>query len=185
MLSPYTKAASALESASYPCFIKNNCGHMPEQFRLLVVEDNDDDSALLHQAIVDSGLEIAATFLRDAWELEDYLTSQVKRHAPLPSVVLLDLNLPKRNGLEVLRWIKAHRQLGSLLVVIWSGSLDPEDEAASYEHGASLFIVKPVRFAQFDSVLRMICDLAVQPWTIAHGAQKMRESLLQSGTRTL
>ena len=129
---------------------------MSDTVRLLVAEDREDDRILLRQAIHSSGLRIAVDFVRDGQEVINYITSRLSAGDNLPSLALLDLNLPRFSGLEVAKWIKGKLGQAGLNIVIWSGSMDPRDRDASYEHGATFFMHKPSEYASLESVAQFL-----------------------------
>jgi|SRR5947208_2422532 len=133
---------------------------MSGKFRLLVAEDREDDCILLRQAIAKSGLDIAATFVHDGQEVINYLTVCARHQQVLPALVLLDLGLPEVSAIEVLQWIRARPELAGLIVIIWSGSLDPGKRRASLEHGANMFIPKPADWSRLDAMVKTLYRFA-------------------------
>jgi CheY-like chemotaxis protein len=128
---------------------------------LLLVEDNpyDLDLALIAlQAHVDSSsIETA----RDGQEALDFLSREGKwadRVGEGPALVLMDLKLPKLNGLEVLREIRRRPRLFSLPVVAFTSSREPRDLRRCYELGANAFIVKPMNFSEFSQMLALVAS---------------------------
>ncbi len=120
---------------------------------LLLVEDNPDDELLALRALEKSGIESGVTVVRDGVEALDYLLRrgswQDRPADELPTVVLLDLNLPKLNGLEVLKELRSHPETRTLPVVIMTTSVEEEDISEGYSSGANSFISKPVDYDQF------------------------------------
>jgi CheY-like chemotaxis protein len=119
--------------------------------QLLLVEDNPDDEALTIRALrrVNVGNEVVV--VRDGVEALEYLlgTGSGSDARPMPQVVLLDIKLPKLDGLEVLRRLRADPRTKVLPVVILTSSSEEEDRVRSYELGANSFVRKPVDFSQF------------------------------------
>ena len=124
---------------------------MPHPVTILLVEDNPDDEALTVMALRDvpATLEVA----RDGQEAMDYLTNDGR---PLPRLVLLDLKLPKIDGLEVLRRIREDDRTRLTPVVVLTSSNAPNDVVASYRLGANSYVRKPVHFNQFSEMIRQL-----------------------------
>ena len=124
---------------------------MPHPVTILLVEDNPDDEALTVMALrgVPATLEVA----RDGQEAMDYLTNDGKA---LPRLVLLDLKLPKVDGLEVLRRIREDDRTRLTPVVVLTSSNAPNDVVASYRLGANSYVRKPVNFDQFSETIRQL-----------------------------
>jgi two-component system response regulator len=120
---------------------------------ILLVEDNDDDVELTRRAFARSKLDSELVVVRDGQEAIDYLTGARayagRDPAVLPRLVLLDLNLPKLNGLEVLRAIRASEATRRLPVVILTTSREEKDIISSYDLGANSYVRKPVDFGKF------------------------------------
>jgi two-component system response regulator len=120
---------------------------------ILLVEDNASDEKLTVLAFKKSGVSNQVVVVRDGASALDYLFGTGK-HADrdpsvLPSVVLLDLKLPKVDGLEVLRRIRADERTKFLPVVVLTSSKEDEDVLHSYELGANAYVRKPVEFSEF------------------------------------
>jgi two-component system, chemotaxis family, response regulator Rcp1 len=126
---------------------------------ILLVEDNPGDVRLTKEALRESPLGAELWVAEDGVEAMDFLR-RVGKHvaAPRPSLVLLDLNLPKKDGLQVLREIKSDPELRRIPVVILSTSRADWDVRASYENQANCFITKPVHLDQFLETVRTIGD---------------------------
>ena len=120
---------------------------------ILLVEDNPDDVELTRIAFAEADLDSRLEVVRDGAEALDYLFARGahagRDPARLPSIVLLDLNLPKVDGREVLQAIRANEATRSLPVVMLTTSTEPFDVDASYALGANSYIRKPVDFEQF------------------------------------
>ena len=120
---------------------------------ILLVEDNPQDEMLALRALRKANLAHQVDVARDGQEALDYLFREGKfrnRGEPhLPTVVLLDLNLPRIGGLEVLERLRGHPLTRLLPVVILSSSDEGRDRLRSYENGANSFVRKPVKFMQF------------------------------------
>ena len=126
---------------------------MPMDKDILLVEDNPDDVELTRIAFAEAGLDMRLDVVRDGAEAIDYLFARGahagRDPAKLPAIVLLDLNLPKLDGREVLQAIRASEAMRNLPVVVLTTSTEPFDVDASYAMGANSYIRKPVDFEQF------------------------------------
>ncbi|NEX63161.1 response regulator [Noviherbaspirillum galbum] len=128
---------------------------------ILLVEDNPNDLELTLIALERSNLANEVIVLRDGAEALDYLNGEgdwLNRPAGNPAVVLLDLKLPKVDGLEVLRHIRSKDKLKSMPVVMLTSSSEEQDLLRSYELGVNAYVVKPVDFKDF---VRAIADLGI------------------------
>jgi two-component system response regulator len=125
---------------------------------ILLVEDNPDDETLTLRALKKNNIMNDVVVARDGVEALDYLFAsgayQGRDVAVLPEVVLLDLKLPKVDGLEVLRRIRADRRTKLLPVVILTSSNEDQDRITGYDLGANSYIRKPVDFNQFIEAVR-------------------------------
>ena len=128
---------------------------------ILLVEDNPHDLELTLIALEKSQLANEVIIMRDGAEALDYLHGRgqfAERQQGNPTVVLLDLKLPKVDGLEVLREIRNSAHLKSIPVVMLTSSKEEQDLLRSYELGVNAYVVKPVDFNEF---VRAIADLGV------------------------
>ena len=119
---------------------------------ILLVEDNPKDAELTLAALSRCQLLNDVTHVRDGVEALEYLRCQGPYEGAMhggPVVVLLDLKLPKLNGLEVLKEIRGDRALSSTPVVMLTSSREEQDLIRSYELGVNAFVVKPVDFKEF------------------------------------
>src|SRR5688572_32387226 len=131
---------------------------------ILLVEDNRDDEELAIRALKKNNIQNAVVVARDGVEALEYLFgpgsgsgSGGDADAPvLPQVILLDLNLPKLNGLDVLRRIRAEQRTRFLPVVVLTSSKEDEDILNSYSLGANSYVRKPVDFAQFIEAVKTL-----------------------------
>jgi two-component system, response regulator len=127
---------------------------------ILLVEDNPDDEALTLRALKKNNISNQVIVARDGAEALEYLfgTGQYSgRYANLiPQVVLLDLKLPKVEGLEVLRRMRANESTKLLPVVILTSSNEEQDRINGYDSGANSYVRKPVDFNQFIEAVRQL-----------------------------
>ena len=128
----------------------------PSPGKLLLVEDNPDDEALMLRAIKKSNIKEEVVVVRDGAEAVQYLLEQgpdgEERAEWLPRVVFLDLKLPRLDGLEVLQRIRANASTRLLPVVILTTSGQEEDLLRSYVLGASSFVRKPISYSELIKV---------------------------------
>ena len=118
---------------------------MSKSIDILVVEDNEDDVILIREAFAEGKMVNSITVVADGEEAMAYLQHQGRyADATLPGIVLLDINMPKKNGFEVLADIKADQRLRPLPVVMLTVSEREEDVIRSFEGGACSYIRKPV-----------------------------------------
>src|SRR6266702_2766783 len=122
---------------------------------ILLVEDNPDDEALTRRALAKNNIQNEVV-VADGAEALNHLLGADARAAPLPEVILLDLKLPKVDGLEVLRRIRADERTRLLPVVILTSSNEERDLLAGYGLGANSYIRKPVEFGQFVEAVRQL-----------------------------
>jgi len=122
---------------------------------ILVVEDNPVDLDLTQRAFAKHRIANPIQVARDGEEALDFIP-RWEAGEPLPSVILLDLKLPKVNGLDVLRRLKSHRQTSIVPVIILTTSAEDRDIEEAYRLGANSYIVKPVDFEKFVDVAAQI-----------------------------
>lgn len=126
---------------------------------ILLVEDNPDDEALTLRALQKNNILNDVAIVRDGAEALDYLFCQgsyATREPSSPAVILLDLKLPKIDGLEVLNRIRNDARTRLLPVVILTSSKEEQDVIKGYSFGANSYIRKPVDFAQFIEAIRQV-----------------------------
>jgi DNA-binding response OmpR family regulator len=117
----------------------------PHNPRILLIEDDENDAFFFERAAVKAGLPVSV--VRDGQDAIHYLSgagTYADRQAhPLPGIVVLDLNLPVKHGLEVLKWIRAQRATHNLIVLVLTSSIDVLDLHQAYSLGANSYLVKP------------------------------------------
>jgi CheY-like chemotaxis protein len=125
-----------------------------------MAEDDPDDRLLIKEALVESQLVNPIQFVGNGEELLDYLNRRGqyrnRRRFPRPGVILLDLNMPKKDGREALQEIKADPKLRQIPVVVLTTSTAEEDIVRTYDLGANSFISKPVTFEGLVKVMKSL-----------------------------
>jgi two-component system response regulator len=127
---------------------------------ILLVEDNDDDVALTIRAFKKNNIKNRVVVMRDGVEALDYLFAtgahSGRDRSDRPQVILLDLKLPKLDGLEVLRRIRADESTRMLPIVVLTSSKEEQDLVASYQLGCNSYVRKPVDFDEFVEAARQL-----------------------------
>ena len=126
---------------------------------IMLVEDNFTDAALTIRALERGGVRHRLTLVRDGAEALEFLRRQGRfARAPRPDLILLDLNLPKIDGRELLATIKSDDDLGSIPVVIMTGSEDYEDELRGQRLNVEGYVTKPVDMPKFLGLVKELKD---------------------------
>jgi CheY-like chemotaxis protein len=127
---------------------------------ILMADDDEDDRDFARQAIQENRLANELRFVEDGEELLDYLYRRGRfsdpKDSPRPGLILLDLNMPRRDGREALREIKSDPSLRQIPVVVLTTSKTDEDILRSYDLGANCFISKPVTFEGLVDVVKVL-----------------------------
>lgn len=127
---------------------------------ILMADDDEEDCMLAREALVESRLANDLHFVQDGEELMDYLYRRgqyaQESNSPRPGLILLDLNMPKKDGREALREIKTDPNLRQIPVLVLTTSKAEEDIYSSYDLGANSFITKPVTFSALVQVIKTI-----------------------------
>jgi two-component system response regulator len=123
---------------------------------ILLIEDNPDDEALTLRALSKNNIMNEVVVARDGQQALDYFFDENASTRPMPAVVLLDLKLPKIDGLEVLRRIRADQRTCLQPIVILTSSREEQDIVNGYRLGANSYIRKPVDFTQFMDSVRQL-----------------------------
>ena len=126
--------------------------HVTRSRVILLVEDNPDDEALTLRALKKNNIANQVVVTRDGVQALEYLFTTPE----LPELVLLDLKLPRLDGLEVLKRLRAHPVTRRLPVVVLTSSKQDRDLLESYDSGANSFVQKPVDFADFSEAVRQL-----------------------------
>lgn len=125
---------------------------------ILMADDDDDDFLLTKKALAESKLLNRLVRVKDGEELLDYLYNRGEHTGdnPRPGVILLDLNMPRKDGREALREIKSDPELKDIPIVIFTTSKAEEDIYRSYQLGSNSFITKPVTFENLITVMKTL-----------------------------
>ena len=133
---------------------------LPSSYTVLLVEDDPNDVLLIQRAFQRNHVANAVQVVRDGDEALAYLSGQApfadrERH-PLPVLMLMDLKMPRKSGLEVLEWVRQQPGLKRLPIIVLTSSNQSPDINRAYELGANSYLVKP---AGFDSLLDLVKNL--------------------------
>ena len=131
---------------------------MKQPVTVLMADDNPDDRFLTKEAFYEANLTNKLEFVENGEELLDYLNRSNKFSnlvgQPLPGLILLDLNMPRKDGREALKEIKSHPHFRRIPVVVLTTSKADEDVLRSYDLGVNSFILKPLSFDDFINVIK-------------------------------
>ena len=132
-----------------------------EPVEILLAEDNDADAEMTIRALQRNHLTNRLVRVKDGAEALDFVFRRgvyASRQPDLPKLLLLDLNMPKVDGIEVLRQVKSHEETRTMPVVMLTSSAEERDIVESYSLGVNSYVVKPVEFARFaDEVAKAGC----------------------------
>jgi CheY-like chemotaxis protein len=128
---------------------------MTSHLEILLVEDNEDDVIIIQEAFVEARLATVMKRVSDGEEALAYLRREGPyQHVFLPALILLDINMPRKNGFEVLEAVKADSTLRAIPLIMLTMSEREEDITRSFASGACSFIHKPVNLEQFNAVIK-------------------------------
>ncbi|HEY3419829.1 MAG TPA: response regulator [Methanomassiliicoccales archaeon] len=124
--------------------------------QILIVEDNRADSLLLRNLIKETGIPSDLTVVNDGEKAIQFIRSLMNNGNQFPDLVLLDINLPKKNGHEVLSFMRKNAGLDDLCIVMCSGSISEEDEVMARLNGANAYLVKPIGATEMERMIESI-----------------------------
>lgn len=124
-----------------------------EKLFVLIAEDDADDRFLLQNAFEEMGYTDKLEFVENGVELMDFLENNANNSNSVPGFILLDLNMPKKDGREVLKELKQHDNYKTIPVVVFSTTKNETEVKRCYELGANTYVVKPV---SYDSLLKFV-----------------------------
>ena len=129
---------------------------------ILIVEDDEDDYFLITNSMQHSEFDCDVRWVKDGEEAMNYLLRQNEWQdplkSPIPSLILLDINMPKKNGLEVLQEMKKNPALKNLFTVIFTSSKNKDNILSAYSLGANSYIQKPSQIEKFKTGIQMILE---------------------------
>ena len=124
---------------------------------ILIVEDNPGDVRLIKEALKTSSINPTLYFTRDGVEATHFLETRKRELSNgFPQLIVLDLNLPKKSGFEVLQFVKGDEMLKRIPVIVLSSSQNPEDVAKAYDLHANCYLTKPTNFEAFFNVVKAV-----------------------------
>ena len=134
--------------------------HLGKPITILMADDDEDDRLLAQEALEECRLANNLHFVQDGEELLDYLYHRGKftppTQSPRPGLILLDLNMPRKDGREALQEIKADSELRQIPIVVLTTSKAEEDIYRTYDLGANSYITKPVTFESLVEVMKIL-----------------------------
>ena len=155
---------------------------------ILLVEDNEDDVFFMRRAFKNAEVPCAIQVVEDGQKAIDYLAGtgdfSDRARFELPFLLLLDLKLPFRNGLEVLQWIRQQPGFTSLIVVMFTSSRENSDIEKAYKLGANSFLVKPASVDQLLNTVRSIKTYWIEHNELPLGNKGSREASRVEGRET-
>ena len=135
---------------------------MDRNLTVLIAEDNEDDAFLLERAFRSIGLKNPIQIVADGEQVIAYLQGADKfadrQNYPFPSVVFLDLKMPRKDGFDVLEWLRDHPECHVMPTMIFSSSSDPADITRAYQFGANAYLVKPGSMPELEVFLKRAFD---------------------------
>jgi CheY-like chemotaxis protein/DNA-binding XRE family transcriptional regulator len=152
---------------------KNLCCERTLPLSILLVEDNPVDEMLVREALVQSNVSTVMHAVHDGIEAIQFLRRKKNIELfPKPDVILMDLNIPKRSGLEILKEIKQDRELMDIPVILLTNSINPDDMARGYKLGASGFMSKSFDVREFNKNIKLVTEY----WSQAMILPSMQQS---------
>lgn len=138
----------------------------PYNSGLLLVEDNPNDILLFQRALRKAKLDIPLNIVQDGEQAVDYLTGQSRytnrRKYPLPALILMDIRLPRKSGLEVLAWLKSQPILCRIPVIVFTSSEEIVDVNQAYDSGANSYLTKPVSFEALEDIVSSVKEYWIE-----------------------
>ncbi len=148
--------------------------HTKKKTNLIVFADDDaDDRLLLQEAFEENNLKCTLYFVEDGVELLDYL----EQNSTIPSLILLDINMPRKDGKQILQEIKSNTKWRHIPVIMFTTSKSPEDIRKCYDLGANSFIIKPSSFENLLSVTHTIGEYWINTVSLYDGNNNATEGV--------
>jgi CheY-like chemotaxis protein len=149
--------------------------------KVLMVDDDSDDRLLALVAFKELNMAHSIDFVLDGEELMDYLHSRVENNAELPDLVLLDLNMSRKDGRVALKEIKSDPRLKHLDIIIFSTSTSDKDKQYAMELGAKKYIVKPDEYNELLEVFSSICEDLVEKPGWRYSTRRLSPTIRRAG----
>lgn len=144
----------------------------PKPFSILIAEDDEDDYLLTLEALKEAGVDNEIHWVKDGDEVMAFLTSCTNgangASNELPGLILLDLNMPKKDGREALAEIKSNPRFRKIPVIVMTTSSAETDIAKSYDLGVNSFIQKPVRFSELVEMAKVLFNYWIKTVKLPH-----------------
>ena len=135
---------------------------MNERETILLVDDSENDLLIMRAAFDIAKCDAPLQQVRNGEQAIAYLTGEGlysdRGKFPLPIVMLLDLNMPRKNGFDVIAWVRSQPVLKRLAIVVLTASMRPEDVKHAFDLGATSFLVKPSELDELAAMMRCLCD---------------------------
>ena len=142
---------------------------------MLLFEDDDNDAFLLQRALKKADINNPVKRVTDGQQGMDYLAGvgpyADRSKFPFPRVVLLDLKMPRKGGMEVLEWMKSHPEFKVIPTIIFTASKEQQDVAMSYGLGANCFITKPSKFEDLEYLMHILHEF----WRLCEKPEQIRD----------
>ncbi len=129
-----------------------------KKYQILLVEDNPDDVFLMQYTFQKLDVNVDIKIVNNGKSALDYLNLSVKNKSVLPDLIILDINLPRLNGLEVLRSIKSNPDTMAISTIIFTSSNLSNDMDYSYGNGADLYLLKPNNIEELKETMKYVVD---------------------------
>jgi len=123
-----------------------------------VVEDNPGDIRLIKEAFKDTDISYDITVAKDGMEALEILEDRIKNSSRMPNLITLDLNLPRMDGIELLKEIKRDERLKAIPIIILTTSHKEEDIRETYQHNVNAYLTKPAELDQYTEIIQSIQD---------------------------
>jgi CheY-like chemotaxis protein len=139
---------------------------MDKRQTILIVDDSENDIFLMHRAFKKAEFDCPLREVYDGEQAIAYLAGEGayndRNDYPMPSIVLLDLNMPKKNGFDVLAWARAQAKFKRLSIIVMTASMRPDDVERAFDLGASSFLLKPSNTTALTAMVQCLRDWSRQ-----------------------
>jgi CheY-like chemotaxis protein len=129
---------------------------------ILVAEDEPNDRFFINRAFEDCGIQYQVMFVSDGQQAMDYLDGDApfddRQMFPAPALLIVDVKMPRRNGFEVVKWVRSHQAWNCLPVLVLSSSSLPQDVQRAYQLNANTYLTKPPSYTLLMKAVEEICD---------------------------